>query len=277
MKPALIQVVRNDTDILFNNWTYYYNIGIRDFYVMLHLPSTEHFEIIEEFKDWFTDINFNFAVNSSKSHYHERDAHILINDAIKDGIRWIIASDADELLILKRHNSINEFLSQYDDSPAILCFRWLDYHGDCDVAQGKNAFIEMQYSCTNFMDSDDPNWKKCCGYFNDTMRYIPGFHNITGCEKIINIDSDTAYYAHFPDRNYEQYKEKILIQHENWLDRYGYFYSKENLTDEYIKFLWANRIITLDGQRQVCNSDKYNSERKIYYKHDPINQRLFQL
>ena len=56
------------------------------------------------------------------------------------------------------------------------------------------------------------------------------------------------------------------------------FYLDKDLEEnpDYLKQIWYDRLITLDGQRQICNNDKrLKDQNKIEYFLDPINSELF--
>lgn len=258
-KIALIQVVRDDTDILFNNWVYYYNIGVRDFYIMLHMPEPEHFNIVEEFKDWFNDITIKVFVNTIDLHYHDKDCKVLTDAARADGFTWILGSDADELLVLRKHETIYDFLKDYPPDYYSIQFKFGTYPPLGNVPEHVNAFTHLT--------GRDPEWRKeekSIGRFNDVMFYVPGLHFIMNAPRQIHVDPDTAFYAHFPDRTEAQFEKKYLIQNKNWLERYGQFPLSEQIAKDpdFLKKHWAD----------TCN---FNLTKTLV--NDPIDPRLFQL
>lgn len=265
MKPALVTVVCPvDNDVIADMLLHYYRMGIRNFYLMLHKPDIELERKVDQFRI-FSEVNTRVFTeyNLTDEHNHDQDAQVLINKATKEGCDWIIASDADEILILKKHLSIIEFLKEYDFD--VIRFKWVDMRGDDDCF--KDAFTQMKYRCKEYMDVTDKNWLKSCGKFNADMRYLPGFHDIINVDdsKKVMIPGDVAEYRHYPERNFLQFRKKIMMQKTNWLRKYGYFYMDADLLNDpnFLEKIWVNRLITTDGQRLVCKSDKYNPETNV--------------
>jgi hypothetical protein len=277
MNTALVSVVHpQDNDVFADMLRYYYNLGIKNYYIMLHKPDVILRNHIFLFETMY-DVKVETFFNEKDEHNHDEDVKILTNAALTDGMEWLIGSDADELLVLKQHKNIEEFLSQFDGFPSVvLHFKWIDYRSDKDIYE--NAFINMPYRCKEFMDVTDKGWIKSCGKFVHTMAYITGFHDIKGCENIFKINPEQAFYAHFPERNFKQYEQKTLLQRKNWLRRYGFFYLDKDLeaNPNYLKQIWSDRLITNNGQRQVCNNDKsLKKQNKMEYFLDPIKKEMF--
>ena len=272
MKIAYISVIRDDEDIFPWNIKYYYNIGIRNFYIMLHLPSKINLDIAENLQKTLLNSTFKININNQEKHHHDIDVKILTNAALKDGFTWLIGTDADEILILKKHESLSDFLKQFSSllGSSVLCFKWVDRRANHNIYPPENPFIGMSYQCTKYMDETNQGWIKCSGQFNTEMQFITGFHNIIGCSNIIKIHPNQAYFAHFPERNLEQFEKKMNIQEKNWIERYGYFYGKGN-TD--YKKIWQSRIITADGNRQVAGQNKIDGI--LEYNYDPLSEELF--
>lgn len=279
MNIALVSVIHpQDNDVIEKMLAYYYNLGIRNFYLMLHKPDKILNNLIFNF-EVNRDANIKTFFNEKDEHNHDEDVKVLTDACLKYNMNWIIGSDADELLVLKKHMTIQEFLHGYDNHlEIILHFKWIDYRSDKDVYE--NAFTNMQYRCKEFMDVTDKGWIKSSGKFDRNMNYITGFHDITGCQNIIDINPDQAFYAHFPERNFKQYEQKTLLQRKNWLRRYGFFYLDKDLEEnpDYLKQIWPDRLITADGRRQVCNNDKSLKDlNKMEYFLDPINPEMFKI
>lgn len=260
MKVAFISVIRDDTDIMFNNLLYYYNIGIRDFYIMLHRPEPESFEIMDSLKEWRDDARFDVVVNNTEWHFHEVDCKTLTDMARRDGFLWIVGSDADELLVLRQHTTIQDFLAPYEtDGYVSIRLKWGTYPPLDEVPPGVNVFTHLT--------GREEAWReqtKSIGRFNDRMAYVPGLHYITNAPREIMIDPEVAFYAHFPDRTGDQYEKKNMIQYANWMHRYGQFPLAEQIQadPDYLKKHWYLMLIA-------------NRNKKLI--HDPINPELFNL
>lgn len=282
MKIAYISVIRNDHDVLPYNIQYYYNLGIRDFYFMLHKDDGSLEQLIITHPALGNDCHKYIFYNNTDDHYHEKDAQILIDAARIDGCDWIIGVDADEILILKQHKTIQEFLFPYNDHVSVvLKLKWKDYRPDREILNNENPFIVSRYACIDFMDTNGhPGWIKTCGKFDERMKYIPGFHDINNCSIAYSVSSDIAFYMHVPDRSFNQFVEKLTIQRKNWINRYGSFYLDPEILNnkEYLWKMWEERIIKYDGYRRLyCLSNKNDDKAIIYYYDDPINEKLFNM
>lgn len=265
IKPAYISVICPlDSDIIQKNIVYYYNLGLRDFYLMLHKPDDRLFEIVQSFRYFLPEADFHIRYNNSDEHLHDRDCKVLSDMALKDGFKWIVGSDSDELLILKQHKNVYDFIAEYDIYDNIdLRFSWFEYRvTDKEVYWPDNAFTEMKYR-----DKGAREQQKSIGKFNDKMSYVPGLHYISGALNVKIIDPEVAYYAHFSDRNESQYVNKMSMQAVNWSKRYGRYthWAEKMIEDDPLKLneLWK---LTIDGNK--VNKDL------IF---DPINERMFNI
>lgn len=256
---AFISVIRDDTDIMLYNWIYYYNLGIRNYYIMLHMPEPESYSIVNDFKKRYPDVKISITENMIDKHYHDKDCKILTDKARADGFNFIVGSDADELLILRKHKTIQDFLA---DNPQegnySFQFKFGTYPPLGDVPENENAFT--------FMTLREPEWRKqekAIGLFDDKMFYVPGLHYIAHSPLWVNVDPDVAFYAHFPDRTKKQFIKKYLIQNKNWLERYGQFPLSEQIKND-PDFLEKHWRATLE---------KNYSSNLIY---DPIDKEMFE-
>jgi hypothetical protein len=277
MNIALVSVIHpQDNDIIDFMLVYYYNLGIRNYYLMLHKADRVLRDISFVFERDY-DVRVSWYFNDKDEHNHDENVKVLTDIALRDGMDWIIGSDADELIVLKQHKNIENFLQEYNIlETVVLHFKWIDYRAETDVSE--NAFANMRYRCKEYMDITDKGWIKSSGKFSQGMEFITGFHDISGCENIVEVCPEQAFYAHFPERNFKQYEQKTLLQRKNWLRRYGFFYLDKDLEEnpDYLKQIWPDRLITTNGQRQVCNNDKsLKSENKMEYFLDPINPEMF--
>ena len=259
MNTALITVVNpQDNDVIYDNLIYYYNMGIRYFYLMLHKPDQVLRDHVFLFETMY-DVSVKIFFNENDEHYHEKDCKVLTDAAIADGMEWIIGSDADELLIIKNGKTLEEFLSEQHFAYGSLHFSWYEYRALADVSE--NAFINMM-----FREKEPRQQTKSIGRFNDKMAYVPGLHYIADSPEVVNISPDIAFYAHFSDRNEKQYIDKMTLQAKNWNQRYGkYSHWAEKLVEDDplgLKKLWDLMI-------------EQNKNKSLVY--DPINPEVFKI
>jgi hypothetical protein len=244
VKIALCMVVRNDQDILKYNLIYHYNIGFRDFYIMLHKPTDEQFDNVVKIQNIFIDKGCNFYIQSHHrdEHRHEQDIKVLIDQAKESGFKWMCGIDADEIIRLQKHNTIQELIAEYDSHEAVeLRFQWFEHRPLKNVYPPDNAFLI--FSQRNIERREQ---HKAIGKFDNHMFYCAGVHLIHKAPKVIEIPFETAYYSHFPDRNVVQYVEKYMIQYVNWMERYKNFSLAEQIqNDEWFLYKhWDAQIVT---------------------------------
>lgn len=258
MNIALITVVNpQDNDIFPDMLLYYYNIGIRNYYIMLHKPDVILRNHVFLFETMY-DVSVKTFFNETDLHYHEKDCKILTDVALRDGMEWIIGSDADELLVLRNGISLETFLKMYNFPYGSLHFKWFEYRPLENMY--KDAFKFM----TN-REKEPRQQTKSIGIFNDKMAYVPGLHYIENSPEVINVSPDIAYYAHFSDRNEKQYVDKMTLQAKNWNQRYGkYSHWAEKLLEddtEGLQKLWRTML------------DQNYSNKELVF--DPINEEMF--
>jgi len=280
IKIALILKLRDDTDIIENNIIYYYNIGIRNFYIMLHLPSELLLSILDSVKTKLSDATFNLlrhdkeglGLNPINGDYLK----VLTDAAQDDGFKWIVGTDADEFLILRKHNNIYDFIKQYDQYKFVsLLFRWTNYYSQKDELS-LPFYLEMQCR-NNYME-----WTKSIGKFNKNMYYVQGLHHIADMKygqislhmKQILIDPDIAYYAHFQYRSKKQFIDKNIKQANKFND---WRMDRIKADPLFFENSW-NRIINeriwpsnMDKEENINNK---KSKKLIY---DPINPELMEI
>lgn len=259
MNIALICVVNpQDNDIFADMLIYYYNMGIRYFYLMLHKPDPILRNHVFLFETMY-DVSVKTFFNESNEHWHEKDCKVLTDNALVDGMDWIIGSDADELLVIRGGKTLEEFLSGYNFQYGSLHFNWYEYRALEDIKE--NAFINMQ-----FRENESRQQSKSIGKFNDKMAYVPGLHYIADSPEVINISSDIAFYAHFSDRNEKQYIDKMTLQAKNWNQRYGKYTH------------WAEKLIKDDpsGLKKLWDlMIEQNKIKSLVY--DPIDEEMFKV
>jgi hypothetical protein len=222
IKVCRILKLRDDTDIIRNNLIYYYNIGIKDQFIMLHKPTEELKKILNTCIKELPDANFYFLhwdiEGIGADPINEEYLRILTDKAQKCGFNWIVGSDSDEFLILKRHKTIQEFIAQYDDNEIIsLIFKWANYF-----------LLRDNDECAPFYNNTvGPNflsWTKSIGKFNKDMYFVQGLHHIGNYIygqvkpplQVIDIEINDAFFAHFPYRSKKQFVQKNKVQAEKF-------------------------------------------------------------
>jgi hypothetical protein len=263
MKLALCTNVRDDEDIMGHQLVYYHNLGIRNFYIMLHLPDIELEEVIVKAQVQLSDSKFTIFRYEKVDHYHENLVRVLTNRARVDGFDWMIVSDSDELLILKKHKTLEEFIASTNSDTMLyvsLLFKWYEYQPTKDLKPKENPFIEFKYR------NPEPRPEtKCVGKLNDEMFFAAGGHYLCYAPHQLLIDPSIAYYVHFPTRNKKQFIDKMKNQQVTWTIRAGSFILDKQMEDP--NFLSS----FFDGQVRLAMDNK---DKLIY---EPIDPKMFEI
>lgn len=276
IKICRILKLRDDEDIIKENLIYYYNIGVKDTFIMLHFPSEELIKKIEEVQILFPDNNIRLLYHNKEGKgfnpVNEDYLRVLTNKAQSEGFCWIIGSDADEFLILKKHEKIQDFIKEYNHYEIIsLLFKWVNFY--CLKEEKNSPFYEiMQYRNINFLP-----WTKSIGKFNKKMYFVQGLHHIGNmmygqCNKKLKkeyIDSEIAYYAHFPYRSKEQFIKKNKNQALKFND---WRMKKINKDPDFFSKYWDELF---KQKKWPNNLDKNDGEFNKKFIFDPIDGKLF--
>ena len=282
MKIAYISVIHPaDNDIIHYTLIYYYNLGIRNFYLMLHKSNDELTNIIKDVVDKLYLSKFKIFYSDDNDHRHEKQSKILLDQAKADGFKWIIASDADELLVLKKHKNIEDLIIDYDSINYLsLNFTWYECKIDKDI-KNENPFVELKYFAKEPRD-----FYKSIGKFNDGMVFCSGFHTIVNnineltdlgtdsCirfddgiepQEVYKISPDVAFYLHFPHRTNLQFKNKMKLQVENWakIGYPKYYHVAEKMLEEdpELKHVWN---LMIEKNQNKINSFKINLNPEMF-------------
>lgn len=203
IKPAYLLVTRDDDDIILHNLNYYYSIGLRAFFILLHMANKETIDKIEIFRKSKDDIT-TWIVDDNDNTY-KKDIHFnQLSDVAKGlGFNWHIATDTDELLVLRKHESINDFIEKYNSFDS-LEFKWFNY---CDKysEKGSNIFREWKYK--NVIPLE---WNKAIVKWNKGFSWAAGQHHVCGVKSKHIVDPRIAFYAHFPYRSFERWKKRRI-------------------------------------------------------------------
>jgi hypothetical protein len=204
---------------------YYYNIGIPDQFIMLHLPTEELLDIISDVQKEIPDMRLRLLYwnkeGAGKNPVNEEYLRVLTDAAQKEGFRWIVGSDSDEFLMLQKHKAIYDLIEDYDSHNFVsLIFPWVNYYLT-DIIQCQPFYEIMTRRRPHCMP-----WTKSIGKFNPSMYYVQGLHHIADMENgqvssniyTENIPEETAFFAHFPYRSKQQYVDKNKTQAKKFND-----------------------------------------------------------
>lgn len=207
MNPALVSMVKDEADIIYYWLLYYYNRGIRNFYIIDNNSTDGTRELIQCFYNQHSDIRAYLEIDEEIAYWQYRKINRLAERAVKEGCDWILPVDADELFFVEGSNqSIPELLSSYPDSD-VLVFEWWHYRPSLsDNREQVNPFQRITHR-DRLQNSS--HTKIFCRY-QEGMEICQGNHQLHSNDgwKIDLLKN--GYHAHFKVRSKEQLKKKVL-------------------------------------------------------------------
>lgn len=264
MRPAYITCIRNEESLIFHNLIYYYNIGIRDYYIMFNNSNNKTRGEVERFRLNKQDVKIKTFEDNRIAYKQPERFTMMSNEAYNDKCDWIIPVDADEIIVLIKHKTIQDYLSEFNkhEYGYINC-RWYDFHPGPEVGAINNYFAQWKYRETHPRKAS-----KIIVKWNTIMHYGDGHHLLTkGRNKI--CESVIAYYAHFPNRSLEQIKDKIFTIGKAFIEHFG-IESERPQVKAYRQILREGNQFYINKWDEILNNRK-NTE-KIF---DPIDPSLF--
>ena len=99
LRIAYVTVVRNEQERIHHQLNYYYLIGVRDFFLCDHGSTDGTAALIERFRLENPDANVVCIFDPTPGHYQGVRMTVLADLAYSYGCDWILALDADEILL----------------------------------------------------------------------------------------------------------------------------------------------------------------------------------
>ena len=199
MKPAVLMVYKDESDILRESLTAWHSLGISDFYLCDNASSDESAGIVQEFA-MIEGVNVRQYKNDSVTWVGREMYNVMKLDALSDGCDWIFPADADEFLHIDlfAYDSINDWLESLKDGYCWYEIRYLN--------------INM---VTGYAQWNEPQ-KKCFGRFRPEWNISVGSHIVENNIGALIEGDCGAYYAHYHLRSWPQFKRKM----ENWMNAF---------------------------------------------------------
>ncbi len=191
MKPAVIMMFRDESDILekcLRNWL---DLGIEHFYLCDNASADNSAEIAF---DVCAGVNLKLIPETATDWPGRRVINDMHLTAQRDGCDWFFPADADEFLQLPEgFNTIQDWLSSY--------------------AVPENVFQYGELPYLNVLPDGRTNWqqphRKVFGKFHFGWKVSMGNHVIENGDGP-ELHSLTAYYRHYSLRTYEQFRQKMV-------------------------------------------------------------------
>jgi len=264
MKIAYLTIIKDEEKLILHNLRYYYNIGIKDFYIMFNNSNDATKKKVEEFQGEKADIFLKTYSDTSFEYLQPERFKMLSNDAYRNGCDWMLPVDADEIFVLKNNKTMAEFLRQFEpvDYGQINC-KWIDYHPG--THETGNVFIDWtEKSHVSRKES------KIIVKWNPEMKYGDGHHLLTSKGKKLSA-TDMCFCAHFPNRSYEQLKQKLKVIGYAFMLHFGsestrvqvkHYREMLKRGDDFFHEKWNNIL-------------EYRKKNEKNFIHEPIDKNLF--
>jgi hypothetical protein len=267
VKPAYITCIKDEEDLIFDNLIYHYNLGIRYFFVMFNNSNSKTIYKVMKFNEIKKDAYVKVIYDNDIAYRQPERMKRMSEMAYSLGCDWIIPIDADEILIIRKYKTIQDYLKDFDcfDYGFVNC-RWFDYHPH-PAAEDGNYFLNWEYR-----EKKPRPPSKIIAKWHSRMKFGDGHHIITSQRKLI-ANSRVAFYAHFPWRNYEQMRNKIINIGKAFIGYFGEDSNRPQINqykkfiaegDDYIKKIWNNKV-------------KYRLENINNMIYDPLDLNMFKL
>lgn len=206
MRIAYVSMVKDEADVIEYNIAYYYNIGIRDFYIIDNDSTDGTYEILCEIGK---EIKTNFVLISDKqlAYWQYQRINRLAGIAIKDGCTHVLPVDADELLFQEGNPNFNiyDYLATNNDWD-VLKFQWWYYRGNSqDDHNQNNPFLRMRHRDN---PQQSPQTKIIVRYTNQ-MEICQGNHKLHNEDKVVVKETKDLFHAHFSKRSVEHLRKKV--------------------------------------------------------------------
>lgn len=251
---ACLLPIRNDYDIVYKHLLYYYNIGCRNFYVLIHCGDNRDFEEVSKFRDR-SKCNVNIIIDNDPT-YNQDKQYTALSVAAKEH-KWHVMSDTDELLILKKDKTLQEYFAKKDCD--CIRFKWYAY-----VNVTNRDMFEWSHRCSCIYD---PNTKAAMRY-KPSMKWSWGHHHINGNVPCFMEDESVAFYGHFILRDFKMWEQRKLNFADAKRKRFGD-------SPHWMKQCYYYEIKNTPGYLEK----KFKEEQETHYScnliYDPLPSELF--
>ena len=198
MKPAVLMMFRDEADILGECLEHWYDLGVRDFYLIDNRSGDTSYILADCFaQEHAADTRVFLDMECATDWPGRRVINELKNRALADGCDWIFPADADEFLVLPDgRDTVQDWLFEIDKVTHI------------------SDWYELPY--LNILPDGRKEWQnpqmKCFGVLTDRCMISMGNHlieNVNPAAKLMVWDESSAHYRHYSLRTYPQFKRKM--------------------------------------------------------------------
>ena len=207
---AMTLLVRDEEDIISENIEYHKAQGVDVFIIMDNLSRDKTTDIVRKHRDT-TNIELINQIDDDydQSKWVTEMARLAYTNYNAD---WVINNDADEFWVPKEGTLKSTLESQKSRIGGLKVKR-----KDAVLTKSSNDFTDMPfYSYMNVFDRlplntvGRPIGPKVCHRGSSSVIVKAGNHGLKNSDLNI-IPTDEIYILHFPKRNFEQFKNKIVL------------------------------------------------------------------
>ena len=215
LRIAYVTVVRNEQERIYHQLNYYYLIGIRDFFLCDHGSTDGTAALIERFRLENPDANVVCIFDPTPGHYQGVRMTVLADLAYSYGCDWILALDADEILLshdglpdLKAFIAHEELRNKQYGHVLLPLVNYLPTTKD--PVKESNPFLRLKFRENN--DCQAEIWwpPKVFTKWRRGMFIGEGNHEIIGLTERIDVVENPLYLAHFPYSTMDQVVAKVV-------------------------------------------------------------------
>lgn len=266
-KVCYLTRIKDEEKLIFWNLLYYYNLGIRNFYITFNNSNKATISLVERFVNKFR-VNY-YPYHESNTEYNQIERFDQMSDfALSNGHCWQIPSDADELLVLK-NTTLQNLIKRFDRHEyGYIQFRWVDFHPTSkDDQNDVNFFTKWQYR-----EVTPRGPSKIIYKWSNGCRHGHGNHLlIQKRRELASVALQNGFYAHFVNRERDQIAKKRKRIGEAFIQKYG-----ENCDKPQVKEyrLWEKEgDVYFDRVWEALCEKRKRLEPTLL--HDPIPKNLF--
>jgi Glycosyl transferase family 2 len=215
LRIAYVTAVRNEQERIYHHLNYYYLIGIRDFFLCDHGSTDGTAALIERFRLENPDANVVCVFDPTPGHYQGIRMTVLADLAYSYGCDWILALDADEILLsrdglpdLEAFIAHEELRNKQYGHVLLPLVNYLPTTKD--PVKESNPFLRLKFRENN--DCQAEIWwpPKVFAKWRRGMFIGEGNHEIIGLTERIDLLENPLYLAHFPYSTMDQVVAKVV-------------------------------------------------------------------
>ncbi len=212
MKITMTLLVRNEEDIIRDNIIYHSSQGVDNFIVMDNLSTDNTAKIVKELSKSI-DVEYIYQLDDD---YNQSGwvTEMARRAYSKHHADWVINSDADEFWV-STCGTLRQLITKYSETYGVINIK--RHNAVLKTIRDRNFVIDAHPSISSVFECNSTNSiglplpGKCMHRATRSAIIAQGNHSVEGVDgKKLDVGNE-AYILHYPYREYEKYKEKILL------------------------------------------------------------------